>query len=283
MYRTLIDVEALAALEGAALILDCRFNLADTAAGEQAYAESHLPGALYAHLDRDLSSPIRAKSGRHPLPDPAWLYAKLVAAGLTAKRQVVVYDDAGGATAARAWWLLRWLGHEAVAVLDGGWQAWVEAGQALESDRTQQLSAEQPIPVTTDAAQLIEVQALQQALASAEVLLVDARAAERYRGEVEPIDAIAGHVPGAINAPLTDNLQGGRFLAPERLRERWSALLAGRDAASVVHMCGSGVTACHNLLAMEHAGFSGSRLYAGSWSEWIRDPERPRATGPSCY
>lgn len=135
MYRTLIDVEALAALEGAALILDCRFNLADTAAGERAYAESHLPGALYAHLDRDLSSPIRAQSGRHPLPDPAWLYAKLVAAGLTAKRQVVVYDDAGGAIAARAWWLLRWLGHEAVAVLDGGWQAWVEAGQALESDR----------------------------------------------------------------------------------------------------------------------------------------------------
>lgn len=282
MYRTLIDVEALAALEGAALILDCRFNLADTAAGERAYAESHLPGALYAHLDRDLSSPIRAQSGRHPLPDPAWLYAKLVAAGLTAKRQVVVYDDAGGATAARAWWLLRWLGHGAVAVLDGGWQAWVEAGQALESDRAQRLSADQPIPVTTDAAQLIEVQALQQALASAEVLLVDARAAERYRGEVEPIDAIAGHVPGAINAPLTDNLQGGRFLAPERLRERWSALLAGRDAGSVVHMCGSGVTACHNLLAMEHAGLAGSRLYAGSWSEWIRDPKRPLATGSTC-
>lgn len=278
MYRTLIDVEALAALEGAALILDCRFNLADTAAGERAYAESHLPGALYAHLDRDLSSPIRAQSGRHPLPDPAWLYAKLVAAGLTAKRQVVVYDDAGGATAARAWWLLRWLGHGAVAVLDGGWQAWVEAGQALESDRAQRLSADQPIPVTTDGAQLIEVQAL----ASAEVLLVDARAAERYRGEVEPIDAIAGHVPGAINAPLTDNLQGGRFLAPERLRERWSALLAGRDAGSVVHMCGSGVTACHNLLAMEHAGLAGSRLYAGSWSEWIRDPKRPLATGSTC-
>lgn len=278
MYRTLIDVEALAALEGAALILDCRFNLADTAAGERAYAESHLPGALYAHLDRDLSSPIRAQSGRHPLPDPAWLYAKLVAAGLTAKRQVVVYDDAGGAIAARAWWLLRWLGHEAVAVLDGGWQAWVEAGQALESDRAQRLSADQPIPVTTDGAQLIEVQAL----ASAEVLLVDARAAERYRGEVEPIDAIAGHVPGAINAPLTDNLQGGRFLAPERLRERWSALLAGRDAGSVVHMCGSGVTACHNLLAMEHAGLAGSRLYAGSWSEWIRDPKRPLATGSTC-
>lgn len=132
--------------------------------------------------------------------------------------------------------------------------------------------------MTTDGAQLIEVQAL----ASAEVLLVDARAAERYRGEVEPIDAIAGHVPGAINAPLTDNLQGGRFLAPERLRERWSALLAGRDAGSVVHMCGSGVTACHNLLAMEHAGLAGSRLYAGSWSEWIRDPKRPLATGSTC-
>jgi thiosulfate/3-mercaptopyruvate sulfurtransferase len=280
MYRTLIDVATLAALE-APLILDCRFNLADTAAGERAYAQSHLPGAVYAHLDRDLSSPITPSTGRHPLPDPAQLMAKLQAAGLSERRQVVVYDDAGGAIAARAWWLLRWLGHEAVALLDGGWQAWCEAGQPLRSDAAKTLSATQAVDITPLTALQIDVEALQQALDAGQVLLFDARAGERYRGEVEPLDPVAGHVPGAVNAPLTDNLADGRFLPPAQLRQRWLTRLDGAAPETVVHMCGSGVTACHNLLAMEHAGLCGSRLYAGSWSEWIRDPGRAVATGPA--
>lgn len=280
MYRTLIDVATLAALE-APLILDCRFNLADTAAGERAYAQSHLPGAVYAHLDRDLSSPITPSTGRHPLPDPAQLMAKLQAAGLSERRQVVVYDDAGGAIAARAWWLLRWLGHEAVALLDGGWQAWCEAGQPLRSDAAKTLSATQAVDITPLTALQIDVEALQQALDAGQVRLFDARAGERYRGEVEPLDPVAGHVPGAVNAPLTDNLADGRFLPPAQLRQRWLTRLDGAAPETVVHMCGSGVTACHNLLAMEHAGLCGSRLYAGSWSEWIRDPGRAVATGPA--
>lgn len=280
MYRTLIDVATLAALE-APLILDCRFNLADTAAGERAYAQSHLPGAVYAHLDRDLSSPITPSTGRHPLPDPAQLMAKLQAAGLSERRQVVVYDDAGGAIAARAWWLLRWLGHEAVALLDGGWQAWCEAGQPLRSDAAKTLSATQAVDITPLTALQIDVEALQQALDAGQVLLFDARAGERYRGEVEPLDPVAGHVPGAVNAPLTDNLADGRFLPPAQLRQRWLTRLDGAAPETVVHMCGSGVTACHNLLAMEHAGLCGSRLYAGSWSEWIRDPGRAVTTGPA--
>lgn len=280
MYRTLIDVATLAALE-APLILDCRFNLADTAAGERAYAQSHLPGAVYAHLDRDLSSPITPSTGRHPFPDPAQLMAKLQAAGLSERRQVVVYDDAGGAIAARAWWLLRWLGHEAVALLDGGWQAWCEAGQPLRSDAAKTLSATQAVDITPLTALQIDVEALQQALDAGQVLLFDARAGERYRGEVEPLDPVAGHVPGAVNAPLTDNLADGRFLPPAQLRQRWLTRLDGAAPETVVHMCGSGVTACHNLLAMEHAGLCGSRLYAGSWSEWIRDPGRAVATGPA--
>lgn len=281
MYRTLIDVESLNALE-APLILDCRFNLADPSAGERAYADGHIPGAIYAHLDRDLSASITPQSGRHPLPDPARLYAKLQAAGLTSGRQVVVYDDAGGATAARAWWLLRWLGHGAVAVLDGGCQAWREAGGDWTATASATLKAEKGVAITPVAGMLMEVAGLQRALTADQVLLVDARAAERYRGEVEPIDAVAGHVPGAINAPLTDNLVEGRFLPREQLRQHWLSRLDGWAPESVVQMCGSGVTACHNLLAMEHAGLSGARLYAGSWSEWIRDPKRPVATGSSC-
>lgn len=281
MYRTLIGTQQLEALD-APLILDCRFDLADPSAGERAYEEAHLPGAIYAHLDRNLSSPITPVSGRHPLPDPQRLMGALLAAGLTPGRQVVVYDAAGGATAARAWWLLRWLGHEAVAVLDGGWQAWCAEQRPLEEGRGQSLVSDQWGAVEPARQMLIEVAPLQKALAEGQILLVDARAAERFRGEVEPLDPVAGHVPGAVNAPLGDNLDGTHFLPRDQLRQRWLQVLQGRRPQEVVHMCGSGVTACHNLLAMEHAGLGGSRLYPGSWSQWIRDPQRPVARGAGC-
>ena len=260
------------------VILDCRFSLADPQAGEQAYRAGHIPGARYADLERHLSSPVTAQSGRHPLPDPQALIAQLRRWGVSNRSQVIAYDDMGGAMAVRLWWLLRWLGHRAVAVLDGGLPAWHAAGGALSRDV--------PSPATgdfagaADDAAWLSTGALVEALATAEVFLLDARAAERYRGEVEPIDPVAGHVPGAYTRPLNHNLQAdGRWRAPAALRAEFEALLGGRTPVEVVHMCGSGVTACHNLLAMEHAGLSDSRLYAGSWSEWIRDPARPVATG----
>lgn len=275
-YSTLIDVSSLEK-QPDALIFDCRFSLADTGAGERAYAEGHLAGARYLHLDRDLSSPIRPGSGRHPLPDPALLAGKLTAAGLTPERQVVVYDDVGGATAARAWWLLRWLGHPAVAVLNGGWQAWCAAGGAQETGPSVALAASPETTVQVDADAVLTSEALQAELEQGRCLLVDARAAERFHGKSEPLDPVAGHVPGAVNYPLSANLSDGMFRSAEELRRLWLEVLQGRAPEEVVHMCGSGVTACHNLLAMEHVGLCGSRLYAGSWSEWIQDPKRPVA------
>ncbi|WP_027853135.1 sulfurtransferase [Marinobacterium litorale] len=277
MYRTLITVEQLETL-AEPLIFDCRFNLADTGAGERAYREGHIPGAIYLNLDHDLSSPITPESGRHPLPDAAQLASRLAAVGLTPSRQVVVYDDAGGAVAARAWWLLRWLGHEAVAVLDGGWPAWCEQHSPATHNPRLLPGADIPLTAEPDAERFIDVGALQLSLKLGQIVLFDARAAERFNGEMEPIDPVAGHVPGAINAPLSGNLdQSGRFHPSTVLRKRWLELLGDQDPRAAVHMCGSGVTACHNLLAMEHAGLSGARLYPGSWSEWIRDPARPIA------
>jgi thiosulfate/3-mercaptopyruvate sulfurtransferase len=259
------------------VVVDCRFSLMDTEAGRRAYRESHLPGARYAHLDEDLSGPITPSTGRHPLPDPARSARKLGEWGIDDRTQVVAYDDMGGMlAAARLWWLLRWLGHEAVAVLDGGISAWRQAGLPL--------TAELPVvqPTVFEARpddRLWLTTARVQALPRLE-LLVDARAAARYRGEVEPIDPVAGHIPGAANLPTEDNLAAeGRFRPADELRARFAAVLGGRSPTAVVHNCGSGVTACHNLLAMEVAGLNGSRLYAGSWSEWIRDPNRPVATG----
>ncbi len=259
------------------VVVDCRFSLMDTDAGQRAYRESHIAGARYAHLDADLSSPITPATGRHPLPDPARLARTLGEWGIGHKTQVVAYDDMGGMlAAARLWWLLRWLGHDAVAVLDGGFPAW----QRAELPLTAESPAVQPtvfhgrpndrLWLTT-----ARVQAL-----PAEKVLLDARAAARFRGEMEPIDPVAGHIPGAVNLPTEGNLTAdGLFLPRAELRARFAAALGERPAATVVHSCGSGVTACHNLLAMEAAGLRGSRLYAGSWSEWIRDPGRPMATG----
>ena len=280
MFTTLISSESLA--HGLAdpnwVVMDCRFVLAEPAAGERAYHQGHIPGARYAHLERDLSSRVSKGSGRHPLPDKEKLIAKLGGWGVSAASQVVVFDDANGAMAARLWWLLRWLGHAGVALLDGGWGQWLKEGRPVATETM-------PIAPTRFAAR----QALAGWMSSAEVQdallhrpiqLLDARAPERFRGEIEPIDAVAGHVPGAMNRPLQHNLAAdGRFLPAEDLRRQFTALLGHVDSDQVVHMCGSGVTACHNLLAMEHAGLSGSRLYAGSWSEWIRDPNRPVAKG----
>lgn len=278
-YTTLIDTATLHAHlnDPDWIVIDCRFNLMDTEAGRQAYMEGHLPGAHYAHLDEDLSSSITPTTGRHPLPDPAQLAQKLSEWGIDNHTQVVAYDDMGGMlAAARLWWLLRWLGHEAVAVLDGGLAAWRRAELPLTTATpTARPAAFEARPDDRLWLTAAQIQAL-----SKEEQLVDARAAARYRGEMEPIDPVAGHIPGAINLPTEDNLTtDGHFQPADALRTRFLAVLAGRSPTAVVHHCGSGLTACHNLLAMEAAGLNGSRLYAGSWSEWIRDPSRPVATG----
>jgi thiosulfate/3-mercaptopyruvate sulfurtransferase len=258
------------------VLFDCRFSLADPEAGARAYAVGHLPGALYAHLDARLSAPVTPTSGRHPLPDAAGLAHWLGRCGVGDASEVVVYDDMGGAFAVRLWWLLRWLGHTRVGLLDGGLQAWQAAGGTL----TTEVPAPTPAVFTAepDDNRWISTDALAAALPNGRVQVIDARAPERFRGEQEPIDPVAGHIPGAINLPFTGNLDAdGRFLPPEALRERFTAALGDTPPARVGHSCGSGVNACHNLFAMELAGLAGSRLYAGSWSEWIRDPARPVA------
>ena len=260
------------------VVVDCRFSLADAAAGSRAYAAGHIPGAVYADLERDLSSPVQPHTGRHPLPNPRVLGRRLGEWGIDGATQVVVYDDAGGAMAARLWWLARWLGHSRIALLDGGIDAWQAAGGPVETSR----AAPRPrrFEAHPDEALWVSTGALVDALGHHPPLLLDARAAERFAGLQEPVDPVAGHVPGALNRPFADNLdERGRFRSADALRTAFARLLAGRDPADVVHMCGSGVTACHNLLAMEVAGLPGSRLYAGSWSEWIRDGARPVALG----
>jgi len=254
------------------LVVDCRFDLARPAAGEAAWQSAHIPGAVYAHLDRDLSGPVSADSGRHPLPHPAAFAATLSRWGVGPGVQVVAYDDAGGAVASRLWWMLRWAGHDAAAVLDGGLAAWVRAGGRLDASTRARPAG--TFPLRTRAA--LVASAVE--VAAGEALVVDARAADRFAGRVEPIDPVAGHVPGAVNHPFQRNLaDDGRFLPPAELAERWRATLGGRPGSEAICMCGSGVTACHDILALELAGQAGARLYAGSWSEWIRDPGRPVA------
>lgn len=277
-WTTLVQAETLAIALGRAdlAILDCRFSLAAPGAGERAYLEGHIPGAYYAHLDRDLSDLRRTGAGRHPWPDAADFTARLGAWGITPQTQVVAYDDGDGAHAARAWFLLRALGHEKVAVLDGGWKRWTTLGLPVDS--------KVPAPAHAryrgefDATRLLDVEAVQARLAAGG-LLVDARAADRFRGENETIDRVAGHVPGAINRPYAQNLADGRFKTPAQLAEEFRALLGTHAPEETMVMCGSGVTACHHLLAMERAGLRGAKLFTGSWSGWIADPARPVATG----
>jgi thiosulfate/3-mercaptopyruvate sulfurtransferase len=259
-------------------ILDCRFDLARPEWGERVYASAHIPHALYAHLERDLSDPVTPATGRHPLPNPADWARTLGRWGIDRNIQVVAYDQGSGAYAARLWWLMRWAGHTRVAVLDGGYAAWLAAGLPVSA----KVESRAARTFATRAAELATVaaEALLPALKRREILLVDARAADRFAGANESIDRVAGHIPGAINQPFTANLDGdGHFLPAALLARRWQALLGARAASELVSMCGSGVTACHNLLALEIAGLSGARLYPGSWSEWIRDPARPIARG----
>jgi thiosulfate/3-mercaptopyruvate sulfurtransferase len=285
MFKTLIDVDSLRKLLGEPqlAIVDCRFDLMNPDAGRQAYLGAHIPGARYADLNRDLSAPIAAHTGRHPLPAPDSFAVRLEALGIGNDTQVVAYDDANGSIAARLWWMLRWMGHGAVAILDGGFKAWTAAGGALQSGAAESAQAgpgtRRFIP-RIDADSVVGTAGLEGALRDPQALLVDARAQERYAGTVEPIDPVAGHIPGAVNHPFTANLDAeGRFLPAAELKRRWQERLAGREPEHLVAMCGSGVTACHNLLSLEVAGLSGGKLYAGSWSEWIRDPRRPIARG----
>ena len=277
---TLIDTASLATHLGhpSIVVVDVRHDLsaADTY-GDAAYARSHIPGARFAHIDRDLSAKKTARSGRHPLPTPeaaAELFGRL---GIDASKQVVVYDQGGGMFASRLWWMLRWLGHDRVAVLDGGFAKWEREGRDVSSE---------PAAITATTFTPAHVRPTVSATGVAAslprhgLLLLDARAAERYRGDVEPLDPVAGHIPGAINRPYTRNVAAdGTFRPSRELRAEFEAMLHGRPADDLVHYCGSGVTACHNLLAMTIAGYPLTRLYPGSWSEWVSDPSRPIAKG----
>ncbi len=281
MYTTLIEPAELAAHTDDPnwVVLDCRFDLTRPEWGAGAYAEGHVPNALYAHLERDLSSPVSATSGRHPLPAREALLATLGRWGIDNKVQVVSYDQNNGAYASRLWWLVRWAGHDSVAVLNGGFAAWQHAGLPL----TKQPGVRQPrrfAPADARAAfvstaELADILATGQ-LASGASSLIDARAADRFAGQNETLDPVAGHIPGARNHPFVRNLDAqGRFLPAATLRSQWLETLGGQAPSKAVAMCGSGVTACQNLLALEVAGLPGARLYAGSWSEWIRDAARP--------
>ena len=277
IYSTLVDCATLAAhLDDASwIIFDCRHQLADPAAGEAAYAKGHLPGAVFLHLDRDLASPLNGCNGRHPLPDPQLLAQKLGAAGVSAQTQVVVYDDAAGMIAGRLWWLLRWLGHERVALLDGGLQQWLKEARPLSTELPESVPAVFEIAMR---ALTVSTGVVQANLTGGDLCVIDARSPDRFRGENETLDPAGGHIPGARNRFFRDNLDAdGQFRPAAELRREFLALLAGVEPKQAVMQCGSGVSACHNLLAMEIAGLPGARLYPGSWSEWCSDPARPVA------
>jgi thiosulfate/3-mercaptopyruvate sulfurtransferase len=278
-YRTLISSQELhpSLADPALVIFDCRHELMNHEAGARAYAQSHLPGARFAHSETDLAGPKTGRNGRHPLPDPQTFMGWLGRNGVDPGKQVVVYDFAAGSSAARLWWMLRWVGHERTAVLDGGWEGWVKAGLPL--------TAEQPRVTATRFAGVpqplwVDVGFVQSHLGDPSVVVLDARSPERFQGISEPIDPVAGHIPGARNRLFKENLTAdGRFKQPQELRQAFAETLGTAKPDQVVHQCGSGVSACSNLLAMEIAGLHGSRLYPGSWSEWVADPSRPIAKG----
>ncbi|HEU5135991.1 MAG TPA: sulfurtransferase [Steroidobacteraceae bacterium] len=279
-FTTLIDANTLSEhlSRDDLTLFDCRFDLGNVQWGETEFARAHVPGAIYLHLDRDLSGPVSATSGRHPLPDPEIFARRLGELGVSPDRQIVAYDQGNAAYAARLWWLARWTGLRNVAVLDGGLAAWRAAGLPVDtSTRTPQPRA---LTLSLVADAWVSSESVDELRLRPGNLLIDARGAERFAGKNETIDKVAGHVPGARNRPFLENLGAdGRFLPVEVLRKRFGTLLGSIAPSSVIAMCGSGVTACHHLLALEHAGLTGARLYAGSWSEWIRDPRRPVATG----
>lgn len=256
-------------------MFDCRHDLAKPQLGEEQYRQAHIPGALFAHLDRDLSAPKTGRNGRHPLPDPGAFIAWLGQQGLQPGDQIVCYDAGNGAMAARLWWMLRWIDHEAAAVLDGGLAKWLAEGRLVTAEVPRYPRTRYPVkhPLPAAAVDVNEVESHRDRM-----LLLDARAPARYRGEQEPIDPVAGHIPGAKNRFNSDNLSPqGTFKPAAELRSDFLKIIGDRSPAEVVHYCGSGVSACHNLLAMEVAGLRGGKLYAGSWSEWSADPKRPIA------
>jgi thiosulfate/3-mercaptopyruvate sulfurtransferase len=276
-YTTLVDAATLRAHldDPSWLVVDVRHQLADPTQGERAYAEGHIPGAFFLHCDRDLSGPPTGSNGRHPLPDPLRLAARLGEIGVGPQTQVVAYDDAQGMIAGRLWWLLRWLGHDRVALLDGGLQAWQDAGGILTD-----ILPTPKAKIFLRGAGIAPVDAdyVLERLETPQMHLVDARSPDRFRGENETLDPVGGHIPGAVNRFFRDNLQpDGRFKPAAQLRAEWLAVLGGALPEQVVHQCGSGVSACQSMLAMEIAGLPGSRLYAGSWSEWCADRGRPVA------
>ena len=278
MFSPLCSVDELAPHLGDAnwIVCDCRHDLADYAAGRRAYDHSHIPGARFVHLDEDLSGPKTGLNGRHPLPHPQTFALRMGALGIDNGRQVIAYDASGGSYAARLWWMLRWVGHTRVAVLDGGWDAWVRSGGAVDTETP----SVQPTTFTlrVQPEQAADANFIAAHLEDAKVAVIDARSADRFRGENETLDPVAGHIPGATNRFFRMNLEAsGCFKPAHVLQHEFGALLGARSPNDVVHQCGSGVTACHNLLAMERAGLSGSRLYPGSWSEWVSDPSRPVA------
>jgi thiosulfate/3-mercaptopyruvate sulfurtransferase len=259
------------------VVFDCRHELSDPGRGRADYAKSHLPGARFVHLDEDLSSSRTGTNGRHPLPDPALLAEKLGRAGVDSRKQVIAYDAQGGLFAARLWWLLRWLGHLPVAVLDGGWNQWAAENrlQTTELPRPRQARFSGKPDRSW-----VDTKFVRSHLGDAGLVLLDARAPDRFRGENETLDPVGGHIPGARNRHFRDNLDAsGRFKPAAALRKEFSGVLGDTTPDQAVHYCGSGVSACHNLLALELAGLHGGRLYAGSWSEWSADSSRPVATG----
>ena len=281
MYTTLIDVETLTSqLDNEAwLIVDCRFSLADTEAGQKAFQAGHIPNAIYAHLDNDLSGPIVAgKTGRHPLPDVEKLVDLFSSWGIDEQVQVVAYDNVGGMIASRLWWMLRWLGHEKVAVLDGGWQQWQKKKlpiTSLKEPRERRIFKAQPRNEY-----LVDITFVEQNIQNPTHLLIDSRTNDRYRGENEPIDPIAGRIPGAVNFPHPNNQgEDGKMKSIETLKDQFSRLFEEQKAESLIFYCGSGVSACRNLLAMKHAGLGDAKLFAGSWSEWIVNSSRPIEKG----
>ena len=275
-YTTLIDTDRLAAAlsDPTFAIVDCRFDLTDTTAGERAYGTAHIPGAVYAHVDRDLSGEKTGGNGRHPLPGIETFVQTLGRLGIDARTQVVVYDQDTGGFASRLWWMLRWLGHDAVAVLNGGFAKWLAEGRPTKPGveiRTARLFVPHPRPDMVVTAADVASHMAQESWR-----LLDARAPERFRGEVEPIDKVPGHIPGAVNIPFLENVNAqGTFRSADDLAGRFRKATGSVSADHVVNYCGSGVTACQNILALEHAGLHGAKLYAGSWSEWSSDPSRP--------
>lgn len=292
MYSTLISVEQLANLvsssEKSLMIFDCTFDLMKPELGQQQFDESHIPGAIYVNLDKHLSSKndlAAASGGRHPLPSRETFAAWLSNIGFTNAHQAVVYDRNGVNYCGRLWWMLKWVGHDAVAVLDGGLQAWQAAGGTAESTQHASKSKKPSIlgnnfSLTVELVELTAINTIANNLNKSTQTVLDARGAPRFRGEVEPLDPVAGHIPGALNRPFGDNIGAdGKFKPADVLKAEFTQLLAGRDPSTVVHHCGSGVSAVPNVLAMQIAGLGATGLFAGSWSEWVSDPSRPVAQG----